>query len=248
MGVVDELWQLHLDMTPDYKEPLFVSLTGGMDSRLLAGILRFYKDIEIDLGVYFYREEEYNLPHIKKLVDILGYKNFEFIKRNGRDRWYEDSWRRLNEKYDLKKYVYVSHKHGLQNAGALISSSKRNMRWWAGHYTEIDEIENSLYRFKKTSYPYANPYYVGFCYAMPKWYRFKHNAHIQMLKKYLPQIADVSLCSDYKGIQPIKTDWCVLRKIVSQLKPDQSVWNYMDLGTVIDDFGQPKDIQQIKGK
>ena len=216
MNPIKQLFDLHCEMIPIIESPIYVALTGGIDSRILAGLLTKF-GYTIDLGAYFYTEDtKHNIPHIEKLLNNLIYRNFEFIKRDLPDIKFQKSLQTLNKKYDLSQYTNLCHIHGMQAMGSLFSATKKKRELWLHYFHDYNlRPHDGAAFFKEVIYPFWNGYYVAFCYSLPKWYRFKHYGHIKMLKEYFPELVNVPLCREDK--KPMPLDWLVVRKLLNDI-------------------------------
>jgi len=216
--MIDKLWELHLESIPDYKGKIWVNQTAGLDSRVLGGIIS--KRRQIDFGFYYYyKESEHNVKHVKKIVSLLNYKNFKFIKL---DRFgyggFDHAVKIITEGYhpelypvDLVKlaidinpseYTYIVNSYGDAVSGRF-KTKKRERKFFDEVYSK--ETHLPFTNFKSIEFPLWNPRLLGYFYSMPRYQRWFQHGYMMMIKKYLPELYEVPRCFE-QGYKPVKMD------------------------------------------
>jgi len=220
--MIDELWELHNRLIPDYDGKIFISLTGGLDSRVLAGIIS--KRRKIDLGYYYYHDEtKYNIPQVIRMRDLLNYKNFVFIKGPGHGITKQKihPLEEVKKVYNLKEYTYIVNGFG-DIATGMSKTLKRNRQFYmqkgffvpGGFYAQ-DFM--TLKYFKTAHNPLWTPEFIGYLHSMPKYMRLFQYAYIQMIKKYLPKLYEVPRCYENGSGNPTKLDWYPIRRLIDKV-------------------------------
>lgn len=220
MDIIDEMWQVHLASIPRYEGKLFVPLTGGIDSRILVGIIRHLKmDVEL-FGYYYYQKcDKHNLFHITEIINIYNYAGFDFYLNPSEDYMAFDNhtaFTEMNTKYNFKDFILIVHRDGLEiNGGVWPGKHRRD--YWYKRIVDPPEKYNESQWFKETSYPFFNALWVGYMDSLPKRYKLKQYGFIQMIKKYLPEVYNIPRCYD-KGYPPVPLNNFTLRKLYRDTK------------------------------
>jgi len=201
--MIDTLWQLHIHSIPDYKGKIWVNQTGGLDSRVLGGIIS--KRRQIDFGFYYYyKESEHNLKHVEKIVSLLNYKDFEFIKmgQSGYGQFDNATFGLKLSYKQIAKYRYIVNSYGDAVSGRF-KTKKRERKFFDEVYSK--ETHLPLTNFKSIEFPLWNPRLVGYFYSMPRYQRWFQHGYMKMIKKHLPELYEVPRCFE-EGHKPVKMD------------------------------------------
>lgn len=200
MSIIDEMWQIHIRSFDnlDIKEPLYVNITGGLDSRVLAGVLR-YLGYNIARGHYVYDDStKHNIKHIEKIVKILNFQDFRF---------YEHPF-----KWVLKNPgSFIIHPFGNFTTG-MYRNRKTLRNKWLSRQSKVFE---SVKYFSHVIRPFDNIFYVGYMTNLPLRWHFQQYGYIQMIKKYLPELYVIPRCFE-KNQPPISLDYYPLRRVWSK--------------------------------
>ena len=220
MGLIDDMWQVHLACIPRYEGKLFIPLTGGLDSRILVGIIRHLKmDVEL-FGYYYYQKcDIHNLEHITKITNIYNYAGFDFYLNPLDDYMafnHHKAYTEMNQKYNFKDFTLIIHRDGLEINGGLWPGKRRRDYWYVRAVNPREKYDESQW-FKEVSYPFFNALWVGFMDSLPKHLKFKQHGFIQMIRKYLPEVYDIPRCYD-KGNPPIPLKHFTTRKTLRDTK------------------------------
>lgn len=205
---VDMMWEILNDAIPTYKGKLCVPITGGLDSRVIAGIIS--KRQRIDLSYCFYDERtKFNWQHAAEIAKRLDVHNFYAIKLGGkrRHRFIKDylSVEPLN--YDLKEYTLIHGNHANTITGSRVTPLnyfRTFTDFWYQTVPDYDKSNEYLTTiFKRVEKPTWDPRFIGFCLSLPRRYRFMQYLYKEMIKKYLPDLADIPRCFE-SGSKPIQ--------------------------------------------
>lgn len=198
-GMIDKLWQIHNECVPDYQGKIWINQTGGLDSRILGAIISQRR--QIDFGFYYYyAESEHNVEHVIKIVNLLDYKDFKFIKlsRSGYGG-FDDAIHGFNQPVNSKEYTYIVNSYGDAVSGRF-RTKRRERRF----YCELQKETNlPKTEFKSIKMPLWNPRFVGYMYSMPRYQRLNQHAYRMMIKKYLPELYEIPRCFE-EGYRPVK--------------------------------------------
>jgi len=198
--MIDTLWQLHLDSISDYKGRIWVNQTGGLDSRILGGIIS--KRRQIDFGFYYYyKESEHNVKHVEKIVKLLNYRDFEFIRLERFGYGGFDIAATMT-KENPKNYRYIVNSYGDAVSGRF-KTKKRERKFFDEVYSK--ETHLPLTSFKSIEFPFWNPRLVGYFYSLPRYQRLFQRGYMKMIKKHLPELYEVPRCFEM-GYRPVKMD------------------------------------------
>ena len=168
--MIDKLWELHLESIPDYKGKIWVNQTAGLDSRVLGGMIS--KRRQIDFGFYYYyKESEHNVKHVEKIVKLLNYRDFEFIRLERFGYGGFDIAATMT-KENPKNYRYIVNSYGDAVSGRF-KTKRRERKFFDEVYSK--ETHLPLTNFKSIEFPLWNPRLVGYFYSMPRYQRwFQH--------------------------------------------------------------------------
>ena len=204
MNKVDQMWEMLNDIQiPDGK--LCIPITGGLDSRVLAGIVRQYREIDYS---YFYFSEatENSVPYVVALMNRCKVKKYDLIKLDNSYRS-DDAKQEIVEKFPrLQDYIYGCNHHGDILTG-MAKSYKRERNYFLHEYEkenqyQVDITEN---KFKEIWKPWVNPRTVGFLMSYHRKDRIFQRTYIKMINKYLPDLASIPRCFETKG-NPVNID------------------------------------------
>ena len=198
MSKVDEMWAILNDIEiPTGK--LCIPITGGLDSRVLAGVVRQHREIDYS---YFYWSEgtRMNVPHVQAIADRCRVKKFELIKL---DNVYNtddavDEIKRILPKSD---YIWGCNHHGDVMTGMKKSRSAER-DYFLNELLVENENKRFLYTetFKSIWRPWWNSRITGFMLSLPRWDRIFQRLYVEMIKKYLPDLAKIPRCYEsYPG-------------------------------------------------
>ena len=223
MKIIDEMWNLHNRLIPEYKGKIFISLTGGLDSRVLAGIIS--KRRQIDLGYYYYHKDTAcNITHIRQLLKLLNYKDFCLVKglSHGITKQLIHPLEEISKKYNLKEYKYIVNGFG-DIATGMSMTLKRNRSFYMQKDFFVDggfyaQDYKTLEYFGSADNPLWKPEFIGYLHSLPRYARFFQYAYIQMIKKYLPHLYDIPRCFEKGSGHPTRLDYYMLRRIYDKLK------------------------------
>ena len=217
--MIDKAYSLFVDSIPDYKGKICVAISGGLDSRLLAGLVS--KKRKIDLAYTFYRTKDRvlgqgtnALPFAAKIAkECKVDKYFQICVDNDtkEDRRLTMGYpkvqkrktltglRKLNGKVKLKDYT-VLLAHGADsytgvevNPLTLFSYKKKDEETKQKkilYEKEIFPITFGRY-FKDWDIPLWNDQLVEFFLGLPFRYRFQQNLYRKMIIKYFPELAKI---------------------------------------------------------
>ena len=134
--MIDKMYQMFMDSIPDYKGKICVPLSGGLDSRVLAGLISRKRKIDLSYCQYLLKypikigKQIENVSYARKIAEACGVERFETVCVNYvkdedlkavRGVAHEDQLNRsgmytglriLNERIDLSEYTMISA-HGL---------------------------------------------------------------------------------------------------------------------------------------
>lgn len=202
MKKIDELWNILVESVPDLSgKKLCTPITGGLDSRTLAGVLR-HCGYRIDFS-YWVRvpDNMINQKHVEKLWDLLGVEQREIIDVNKLPRDFPLAIRILQEKIsNLKEYSFLIPFHMDVYAGMKKSKSAERKYF----YETWPQMSLSIYNvFGEIILPFENSRVIGYLLNLPRRDRLFENLYMRMIKKYLPDLADVPRCFEKNTGRPI---------------------------------------------
>ena len=210
--IIDKMWNMHLQCIPEYKGRLYVALTGGLDSRILAGIIR-HLDLDVILvGHYHYTEKtKGNIEYITELSKLLHYDCFSFFERKDGKK---QLWDNINTTYTLKAYICIMHHQGNVPYGSL-PTKYLDLNHYLALKKNIDKrfIVDSY--FKKMEHPLLDTTWVGFMHSLPRQYRFMESGAIAMIKKYLPDLYKIPRCFE-RGQEPVSLKHYAIKRLMSK--------------------------------
>ena len=206
MSIIDEMWYMHLKSFDfvDIEEPLYCNITGGLDSRVLAGVAR-HLGYKIADGHYaFAKNTKDNIDYVEAIHKALDYKNFHYYLR-------PFSWEGTKRK-DLGKYIYLFHPFGNFSTGMYRNRSFLREKW----FSRMPRVFEAEKYFKKVVQPFDNIFYVGYMTNLPMRYHFQQYGYRMMIKKYLPDLWDIPRCFE-KGQKPVPLNYYIPRRMWNKL-------------------------------
>lgn len=221
MVMIDKMYLMFMDSIPDYEGKICVPLSGGLDSRVLAGLIS--KKRKIDLS---YCQYELDYPvRIGRNIKSVGYArqiattlNIPFHSINVNDFTFDDmlavkglpmeatllksmmytGLRKLNDIVNLKDYTIIVG-HGLDTLTGVHVNPLTLFNY--EKFERKDHIKMSEYflkvfegtygDFAKWDCPLWNGELSTFCINLPLKHRFHQRLYRQMIKKYLPELAKI---------------------------------------------------------
>jgi len=197
-SMIENLYKIHKESIPDYEGKIWVNVTGGLDSRVLAYLISQKR--EIDFGFYYYGEEtKHNLVHISNIVKQLDFNEFAYIKMDKAGYGQFDAAVERTGKSPCK-YTYVVNSYG-DGISTRFTKKSRERKFYLNIYG--DETDMPKTKFREIDMPLWNPRLVGYMHSLPRWQRWYQKAYIQMIKDYMPEIADIPRCFEF-GHKPVK--------------------------------------------
>ena len=212
MGLIDEMWEMHLRCLDFAKieEPLYVNITGGLDSRVIAGALK-HQGYKISDGCFFYNQaNRHNIPHVSKLVNILEYDHFQFIHSVKMGRL--EDWGEPTE--EMLKSTYVNNVYGDISTGSNLNKKevRKYLQWVIETKIKYGDLHD---HFQRVIDPFNNSIYVGFMLNLPKYLRVYQRGYRLMIRKYLPDLYEIPRCFE-KNQQPVSLNYYILKRIINK--------------------------------
>jgi len=193
MGYEDTLWEIMCDCVNYHSGEIIIPTTGGLDSRILSGIIE--KKGYISNWTYWFRcpDNKINEDHIIKLSEIQK-KHLIIIDVPSLPEGFKYGMGKLNEKALLKHHRIAIPFHMDVMAGML--KSRKKERFYFQHtYPAMEEKFYPNYSlWGEVLRPFDNPRLIGYILSLPRKDRMFENCYIKMLNKYLPELAEVPRC------------------------------------------------------
>jgi len=221
VDLIDELYFFINDAVSDVDGKILVPISGGLDSRVLAGILS--KRRQIDLSYVYITEKYYrHSDYARRIQEILNVGRFVEIfvseKDINEERYiYHDyglpvtpmlsALRHLDSHYNLKDYtLYIPH--GLEfltgieiNPISLLTGKCHGKKikdyegWFVKDFhpnMEDKWIQTIGCHFTKHAISATwSSSLVEFCLDLPLQYRFHQYLYRKMIRKYFPKLAAI---------------------------------------------------------
>ena len=213
------MFEVMLKNIPVYSTKVCVPLSGGLDSRVLAGLITCKQ--KVDLSFCQYRLDypiiiNRGIANVSYARQIAGVLNIPFYSININEDNREDreaikglgdtvkksrmytGIRKMNDIVNLKDYTIVVG-HGLDTVTGvhvtpltLFNYEKFEVRDRIKMHDYFNNIFPGTYgRFAKWDCPLWNREVVEFCLSMPLKYRHLQRAYRFMIKKYFPELAKI---------------------------------------------------------
>jgi len=211
MSIVDDLWKIFNDFkVPEGK--ICVPLSGGLDSRVLAGIISGRR--KIDYGFCWVTDKtSYNKAEVNKLMRYLNYDNFDMIYLIKHEEQNMIRAVEILPKRYLDSTIIIA-KH-MDVVTGLCKTNKRNRRYY---YSDFKIVENGMGyadKFNYVSTPFWRPELVGYLHSLSYKQRFFQRAYRDMIKKYLPELWKVPRC--FETGEPVSLNWYIPKRIWRKL-------------------------------
>jgi len=205
MNKVDQMWRILNDIEiPD--EKLCIPITGGLDSRVLAGVVSQYR--EIDYSYFFWSETtKESIPHVQKLVDKCRVKKFDLIKLDNVYNTDEATQEIIKKLPESNKYLYGCNHHGDILSG-IAKTRKREREYFLHDFIKENVYQRDITRNKFIGIwkPWVNARTVGFMMSFTRKDRIFQRTYIEMINKYLPDLADIPRCFEKGTGKPTRID------------------------------------------
>lgn len=204
MSYRKQLWMLYNDIIQPEVEKIVCPITGGLDSRLLAYILKLKG---AKLVSYFLTSPKvnHNRNYAQKIADLCDSKHFVFQGSfSSPHSWVLfDGAKLLSRHYNLKEYdFYIPACNEIATGFSFNKENRRN--FWLNDpelkYTSSKSVPKSPYR--KIVDPTYNPRLVGFIHNLPLRQRIFQKCYIEMLQEYTP-LGDIPRCNDRPYFKPM---------------------------------------------
>jgi len=214
-SLVDELYNLFktviTERTADIKTKICVPISGGLDSRLIAGFLRD----KIDLVIIFGNPGAKHITYAHQIAQAVGY-NKAILVTTAHKEDIEKAKSRVNEInglpeestktyvhlqnankiVDLSKYTFViphmldPYMGGNVNLFTLFNQQKSKVYW--SNYEIISKQGTLIWQqFGRYVNPIMDDRIKNFCSNLPLRYKFHQYLYRQMFKKYFPKLAAI---------------------------------------------------------
>jgi len=218
--MIDKLYEMICKSVPDYQGKICVPISGGLDSRVLAGIIGRRRKIDLAYCQY-HVGDDWDDRHMDYATEIQKHCNVDrFVKIGTSPRDVErdeglienipfpeiqrkcgnfTGVRILAEDTGLKEYTMIGG-HGLD----VMTGIAVNPLTIFGKYKQIDEallqkmaknrhILSHVYGhfFKDWDLPFWNYELYDFCLKLPMKYRFNQYLYRKMIQKFFPELAKI---------------------------------------------------------
>ncbi len=201
MKRIDEMWKIFNDIEiPTGK--LCIPITGGLDSRVLAGVVRQHRDI--DYSFYFWSEKtRMNTEYVETIANRCRVKHLKLIKL---DNVYntDDAVDEVINIFPKNEYIFGCHFYGGTITG-MMKTDKQERDYFLNESLAEEEYIQSFWadKFKEVWRPWWNARLVGYMLALPRRDRIFQRLYIEMIKKYLPDLASIPRC--FESVSGVKT-------------------------------------------
>ncbi len=209
MNKVDELWEILVDAV-DKTVPLHglycTPITGGLDSRVLAGIMK--KLGRTVLMSYWIRtpDNEINEPHILKLYDLIEPEYFYIIDAQKLPQDFPGAINELSLITPIGMYSFVMALN-MDVFTGMLKTKKKEREYF--HKTWPKMHTNDYRGFKEVLLPFENSRVVGYLMSLSRWDRLFQSLYMKMINEKLPEYAMIPRCFE-KGTgkpTPIDNKW-----------------------------------------
>jgi len=217
MDLVDELYTKINKTIVDVPGKIFVPISGGLDSRVLAGIISRRRQIDLSY-VHFVvgkdaRHVQYSAQIAAKL-DIKDYLVIPIFKEEMDDynRQIADwnlppapsftAYKKLSQFYDLKEYtLYMPH--GMEYITGIHLTpfeliypyhDRKITDWFLNTWRPLQKKAVDIYKqhfFKDFLEPTWDDGLINFCLDLPLKYRVNQYLYRKMIVKYFPELASI---------------------------------------------------------
>lgn len=213
--MVDELYYLFREIISEkvsqIKGKICVPISGGLDSRLIAGFLRD----RIDLVLIFGNPGAKHIEYAHRIAQAVGYKKAIIVTTVNDDELeqyvYDVEWinglsestkaychlNHANDIVDLSQYTFViphmldPYMGGNVNLLTLFKQ-KQTVEYWQYYEKDISNKGALIYKhFGGYVNPIMDDRLKDFCDKLPLRYKFHQYLYRQMFKKYFPELAAI---------------------------------------------------------
>lgn len=213
MHIIDEMWQ-HLNEVVSKMETtgkICVPITGGLDSRVLAGLL-LKNNKRIDLSYIRFNDDNYcNVGYALYLGIAFHVKDFRTLFVNNKNV-IEVMLNDLSKQVNLKEYTLIQPLHmdfytGLHyEPRKMFRIKKYEREYWDTVPKKIAEYKEIYERyFNRVISPFDTKETRKFFESIPGRYKIMQYAYRQMIRKYLHGLYDIPRCYD-RTKKPIRLD------------------------------------------
>lgn len=198
MNYAKAMWQLYNEIVQPQVDKVVCPITGGLDSRVLAYVLK-EKGVKV-LSTYLYTSElEHNLRYTQQLASICEAQHD--IKRvDHRPSTQRAVIAALSEYYDSKHLEYWITPFNDMATGIGLRRYSHVDFWLTNANVTYPAIDSPY--FSRIVAPTNDPRWIGFCYSLPKHQRLFQRCYIDMINEFTP-LGEIPRCLDYPNQPPI---------------------------------------------
>lgn len=227
MNYPKEMWKLLNEITQPKTDKIMCPITGGLDSRVIAYILKL-KGVSVQS---YYMETPYtfnNSEYTTKLSKLIGVENHKIITIENKHRCpINDAVPYVSQCLDLAEYTfYLAGANGFITGNML--KRENTLRFW------IEDPQRVFPSFLNVKSPYKdiidptyNPKWVGYFYNLPLKERLFQNCYIKMINEFTP-LGIIPRCFDYPNQKPIAINKGFIHYAIRMMKlrkTADSSWN-----------------------
>lgn len=197
------------------EDKICVPVSGGLDSRVLAGILARHRRIDLIFTIYYQDENNFeyameiaerlkpkrflpvffdseNIANDKHVISSLPNPEHNFLSGN------YTAIRKLNDVIDLSKYtVLVPYDLDIWTGiGVNLLTLHKYVEIDLKQFIKSHEVNRPQLQvweqfFKKAINPFDDKDFINWCLSLPVSHRFNQRLYRKMISEYLPKLADI---------------------------------------------------------
>jgi len=203
MDRVSTLWDLlNKQIDIRFGEKICVPITGGLDSRMIAGIIAQHR--EIDYAYFFASDKtQSSIPHVMELMELCRVKDYDIINMGKIVNSKVLEFHRTHAKRDHVCYVNPC----FSVLTGLHKTRKKDYEYFTESLRKRLINRDKLYVGWKIIYDPLSTFELAVtCLSMSRSERLFQSLHRKMLIRYLPDIAKVPRCFEYGSGKPTPID------------------------------------------
>jgi len=204
MDRIAVLWDLlNKQIDPKVDEKICIPITGGLDSRLIAGIIAQHR--EIDYGYFFASKyTQSSIPHVEKLMELCRVKKYDIVNMGDITK---DKAIDFHRTHAMPDYVIYMNPCFSVLTG-LHRTRKKDYKYLTDSLPNkrLVNSKDVYVGWKEVYDPLSTFELACTCLSMSRRERLFQSLHRKMLIRYLPEIANVPRCFEFGGGRPTPID------------------------------------------
>jgi len=213
LDLVEQLYEKINNTIPEIKGKVFIPLSGGLDSRVMAGIINNRQPIDLSYVHFKVGSDTRHVSYSTQIADELDIKKYYVIPIYQHEIDYDfnhvsnlpktesyTAFKKLSDIVNLKEYTLIMP-HGMEYMTGIhitqfdLFYSNKNKKiddWYLNIWRPIETKWVEFYKsFFKDIITTWQDDLVNYCLNLPLKYRCNQRLYRQMIIRYFPKLASI---------------------------------------------------------